>query len=371
MKKLRVNRRIRPTVIGTGLVALDVVYNTQSQCPPAFFAGGTCGNVLTILSYLGWRALPISRLAPGMPVNRLLADLREWKVQTSLVTVSEDGSTPMVFHRIGRRSNGEPFHSFSWRCPDCGHYLPGYKAVTVSAAARLSMKLPDSQVFFLDRVSRGSLMLASEAAKHGAVIVYEPSGLGDPTLFREAWSKAHVVKYSHERLRDIADLGLKASDKENMLLEIETLGAEGLRYRSHLLNARTRGWQTLPAFEVAGLKDAAGCGDWCTAAILSKIAHGGVKGLRKTESKALLNALRFGQAAAAWNCGFEGARGGMYRFDARAFSVHVKAILESGDILPTDETQKVDPRQQLVHLCPTCLDAGIGLHRRRKNGIAG
>lgn len=371
MKEHATTHRLRPTAIGTGLVALDVVCSTQSKSVPAYFAGGTCGNVLTILSYLGWRALPISRLAPGKPAERLLADLRHWKVQTSLITTSEDGSTPVIFHRIGRRANGDPFHSFSWRCPECGHYLPGYKAVTGTAAEAIAKQLPNSQVFFFDRVSRGALTLAREAAKHGAVVVFEPSGLGDPALFREAWSISHIVKYSHERLRDIADLGLKASDKENVLLEIETLGAEGLRYRSNLPDGRTRRWQTLAAFQVNGLKDAAGCGDWCTAGILSKIARAGVKGLQKTGSKPLLDAVRFGQAAAAWNSGFEGARGGMYRFDADTFQAHAKAIVESGNMQSADETHMTDPRQQLSHFCPACQDASVAVNKRRSSGVAG
>ena len=47
-----------PVVVGTGLVALDIVINSDVHRPPQLWAGGTCGNVLTILSYLGWHAYP-------------------------------------------------------------------------------------------------------------------------------------------------------------------------------------------------------------------------------------------------------------------------------------------------------------------------
>lgn len=50
----------RPTVVGTGLVALDVVFNEKQDEPIGRWAGGTCGNVLSILSWLGWSAWPIS-----------------------------------------------------------------------------------------------------------------------------------------------------------------------------------------------------------------------------------------------------------------------------------------------------------------------
>src|SRR5689334_15732613 len=52
----------RPEVFGTGLVALDVVITGSDHQRPLFRAGGTCGNVLTILSHLGWKACPVARL---------------------------------------------------------------------------------------------------------------------------------------------------------------------------------------------------------------------------------------------------------------------------------------------------------------------
>ena len=52
----------QPTVFGLGLVALDVILD-PCAVQPLLYSGGTCGNVLTILSYLGWEARPIARLA--------------------------------------------------------------------------------------------------------------------------------------------------------------------------------------------------------------------------------------------------------------------------------------------------------------------
>jgi fructokinase len=53
--------RAAPTAYGTGFVALDVVVDLKAGTE-ARFAGGTCGNVLTILAFLGWRAVPIASL---------------------------------------------------------------------------------------------------------------------------------------------------------------------------------------------------------------------------------------------------------------------------------------------------------------------
>ena len=128
-------------------------------------------------------------------------------------------------------------------------------------------------------------------------MVFEPSGIGDPGLFREAWSSANIVKYSHERLRDIADLELTHAERQNVLLEIETLGEDGMRYRSRLPKTKGKGWTTLAPFPVADLKDAAGAGDWCTAGLLSKLAREGCAGLKRTSQTALHDALRYSQSA--------------------------------------------------------------------------
>src|SRR5262249_10337338 len=143
--------------------------------PPRRFAGGTCGNVLLSLGYLGWRTAPVARLCPGTTAERILEDLRTWGVSTELISLEADGNTPIIVHRIGRSPSGEPYHTFSWRCPTCGKRLPGYKPVLASAARDIADRLGSPQVFFFDRVSRGALLLAGEAARRGAAVVFEPS----------------------------------------------------------------------------------------------------------------------------------------------------------------------------------------------------
>jgi fructokinase len=367
MTKAIAARRLSPTIVGTGLVALDAVCYVGSTNPPRCFAGGTCGNVLSILGFMGWRAFAISRLALGRPSELLQQDLRRWKVATKFVTATVDGSTPIIFHRIGQRASGEPFHSFSWRCPACGAHLPGYKPVLATHAEALTESIPAAQVFFFDRVSRGALLLAKNSSDQGAVVAFEPSGVGDPALFREAWSLAHVVKYSHERLRDIADINLVASERQGVLLEIETLGEDGLRYRSQLPHAKTGGWVRQSAFKVDHLKDAAGSGDWCTAAVLRKLARGGLNGLRRASGAAVVDAISAGQAWAAWNCSYDGARGGMYEIGHIAAEAQVRQIMDSGEVATALDKHVAPSQQWLSHLCPACkkTDLEIGSPRRK------
>jgi sugar/nucleoside kinase (ribokinase family) len=96
---------------GTGLIALDVLINNRTYNEPIqFYAGGSCGNVLTILSYLGWKSFPIARLSNTQATALLLDDLSKWMVNDDLITVTEDGSTPIIIHRILEGQGGERKH---------------------------------------------------------------------------------------------------------------------------------------------------------------------------------------------------------------------------------------------------------------------
>ena len=161
------------------------------------------------------------------------------------------------------------------------------------------------------------------AADAGAIVMFEPSGKSDPKLFAEALQLAHIVKYADQRLSEAG--GAMTGDSAT-ILEIQTMGIEGLRYRHRLSNLSD--WTHLPAVNAPQFLDSCGSGDWCSAGLLSKIAGAGLSGLKSTSIESLTNALRYGQALAAWNCAFEGARGGMYAVERDLFDDLIRQILD-------------------------------------------
>jgi sugar/nucleoside kinase (ribokinase family) len=342
-----------PIVAGTGLVALDVVINHATGAPQKVFTGGTCGNVLTILSYLGWLAYPIARMDRDAASKKALADFKKWGVQTDLTQCVPTGNTPVVIHNIRRAQDGHNYHRFTFTCPSCGAWLPGFKAVTASEVEGILAKLPHPKVFFFDRLSRAATNLAKAYAERGALVVFEPSGLGDPKLFREVLPHVHVLKYSNERLNEMSGLHFAHTP----LLTIETLGSEGLRYRSKISSCKTDGWQSLDAFSLMTVTDTAGAGDWCTAGIIHLIGAGGAAGFSQTSQGALRHALMFGQALAAWNCQFESARGGMYVTDKRTFHRQINKILLGEAHKLVSSTTKSPPKAAFFRCsapgCPT------------------
>lgn len=297
-----------PKVIGSGLIALDMVMSQDPKAPIRSWTGGTCGNVLSILAYLGWSAYPVARMNGDPASQRVRADMSRWGVHLDFASCGPTAHTPIIVQEIRRGRDGAPKHKFSWACPKCGKWLPGFKAPTMNAVEAVSAKLSGTQVFFLDRVSRASLILAERAAADGAVVLFEPSGKGDEKLFAEAVRLAHVVKYAEQRFASVP--GAMTAHAAT-LVEVQTLGDRGLRYR-HRLGSSVSKWQHLNAVAAPRVLDSCGAGDWCTAGFIAKAAASGKSGLVAGGAAGVRAALRYGQTLAAWNVGFEGARGGMY-----------------------------------------------------------
>ncbi|MDR3636004.1 MAG: PfkB family carbohydrate kinase [Isosphaeraceae bacterium] len=346
-----------PAVVGSGLLALDIVISEVSGAPTGYWAGGTCGNVLIALRYFGWESQPVARLRSGAAANRILEDLHRWGVSNRFVSTADDGSTPVIVERIIKGSGNVPRHSFSWRCPECGSQFPAFKPVLATVAEEIATMAAGAQVYFFDRATPGGIVLAKACAENGALVVFEPSSIGNQILFRQAWETAHIVKYSHERLRELPEVNVAHSP----LLQIETLGEAGLRYRKVPRTGRGGEWIEIGAFKVDVVRDTAGSGDWCTAGIIECCGRSGADGFANLKQDELESAIRYGQALAAWNCGFEGARGGMYAVDRETFLQQVGHILEGGSDLPNGTLEFRGRDKAFVGgLCPACKEADNG-----------
>ena len=341
----------RPKVFGTGLIALDLVVGPDPETPVRSWAGGTCGNVLSILAYLGWDAYPIARMNDDVASDRVRADMRRWSVHLDWSGCAPTAHTPIVVQEIRRRRDGRTDHRFSWSCPRCGTWLPPFKAITVDAVERVKPALASASVFFLDRLSRGTLTLAAEASAQGALVVFEPSSKSTDKLMAEAVALAHVVKYADRRLSGVR--GVMGSGSA-ALLEVQTLGDQGLRYR-HRLRHGVSNWMHLKAILAPRLADTCGAGDWCTAGLIAKAAAGGQDGFRRAGARGVRTGLRYGQALAAWNCGFEGARGGMYAVSREVFKRQIAGLLDGRHASIRNAPIGIGPAPTVT--CPACPPA--------------
>jgi len=319
-----------PVCTGTGLVALDVIISGISDMPTQFLAGGSCGNVMTILSYLGWSSHPIARISNNVASELLLQDLKTWNVKDDLIDVSETGSTPIIIHRIMKDQSGVPKHRFEFKNPEDGKYLPMYKPTLAKSVDVIFNKLPNPNVFYFDRINRGALDLAKAYKSQGAVIFFEPSSIKEEKQFMECLEIADVIKFSNDRISNYSNLFPIGKAK----LEIQTLGNDGLQFRTEGYS----NWTKLESYSIENVVDSAGAGDWCSAGIIMNLFNNKNSTIEDITTAQLAYALQFGQALSALNCTFEGARGLMYNLTKTELMLYVQHIVSS-------HTKKISKRR--------------------------
>jgi fructokinase len=315
-----------PILVGSGFLALDLLFRNSSALPTKRYAGGSFGNVMTILSFLGWRSYPVARLGTDSYANDLLNDLKEFQVETRFVRRAGKGATPLIIVRVAKNADGTYRSRFEWRHPRSGSRLPSHRPFPRFMAEEISPQLPNAKVFYFDRAEPGSLLLATKMRGRGALVFFEPSSCRDDRMFTACMAISDIVKYSAQRIVQPPH----NPDDPSPRLEIQTLGACGLRYRLKQNSNRPGAWRHLDGFPVENLKDSTGCGDWCSAGFIHKMGQFGRKGFLRIDESKIASALMFGQALSAVNCQYEGARGPMYTLSRQALVSAAQAFLTEG-----------------------------------------
>lgn len=328
-----------PRIAGAGLLALDIVLCEPDGPGALAFAGGTCGNVLSILSFLRWHATPVGFVGNDAAGKRVLADLSSAGVRAVHLVENGDWRTPVFIQHLERDSGGRPHHSFSTvgRCPSCGHPLGGPTQTRQNATPIQRFTAAEKiDVFFMDRLSDDILSLAESAKAQGAMVFYEPSAPTDAAFWADAFALVDILKYSAERFDEDELAPFLAGQSRNHTWEIKTLGARGLKYRRHRTGStKLPSWVESAAIQTTDVIDTCGAGDWCSAGLLH-----GLMAFGDDRAEADFGAaLRLGQLLAAWACAFVGARGAMYSVDPIATWAAIKALTQSRDLdlsrLPT------------------------------------
>ena len=127
-----------PVCVGSGLVALDVIYK-NNESKPKFLAGGSCGNVLTILSYFGWKSYPVIRLGTDPEGKRIIEDMKRWGIKTKFIEQESEIHTPRIIERVF--SGKKPKHRFYIKC-EHGNWLPRRRAYLLKVLEQIQDKLP-------------------------------------------------------------------------------------------------------------------------------------------------------------------------------------------------------------------------------------
>ena len=303
-----------PMIIGAGLVVLDIILNNSSKTP-IFNAGGTCGNVLAGLSFLGWRSKSVSRAGKDFASDILIKDLLSDGVNVDYITREEKLNTPRIVEKIN--SNGlYAKHNFFLRCPTCNSYLPRFQRPRIDFINDILKKDENPEVFFFDRVTPSILKLAKAYKKSGALIFFEPYDLRRLEELEESIHVCHILKFSKNSnsknvdnlINDNSILKKIKSYKPNLV--IQTLREKGLLY-NYFDNDK---WHYKKGKKLKKVYDTCGAGDWLTVGFLfylQKLAFKNcIKLIEALESIELVkSALDFSQMLASLSSMYVGARG--------------------------------------------------------------
>ena len=288
------------SIAASGFFALDLVLDSNERLVSKDL-GGSAGNVLAILSTLGWSSLPVAELGKDRAGEELRRRFEELAVNPSFLRSSESAETPVVFQLLEGEEGST--HRFTFSCPSCGRKRSASGAAVSDALVDDVLRHSRPDVFYFDRTTPVHVRLAAKLREAGTFVFFEPSAVpADKALFQQALSSANVVKYSSDRISSLEEF-----EVDQLAAEICTLGSRGLRFRTASYD---RSWLAVAPNHVEDVVDTCGAGDWCSAGIIFQLFrdHVSYASLHVTH-KAVYSAIQFGQVLSALNCGSFGARG--------------------------------------------------------------
>lgn len=249
-------------IVGTGLVCLDIVYQNKDF---ALMLGGTCANVLTVLSQLGE---DVTVLVPDYDRD----DQKEYFYEMFnrldveyLVYCKTKKSIPRIIEVFDENKN----HLFCTKCPYCGTSLLEKRFITEEEAISLLPKIAVNDIFFTDRISSGIKYIAAKFGDAGKMVFYEPNSGRNLNAVIEMSRLASVVKFSSDKIgMEAANIILEKCQNSPLKLMIITQGEKGMYFSYRTDAARFSEWKKGPEVEFIGMRDTSGAGDWLTAGFL-------------------------------------------------------------------------------------------------------
>lgn len=288
------------TCLGAGTFPLDNLQEKNGKDVKTIYqhVGGTCGNVMSILAWMGWHTLPAARLDDSEVGLQLKADLESYGCDTRYLTNTPDGGTTIldIIHKTGR--DGKPKTAYMAHSPRGGRFV-NHRFWTLKQAQTLFDSLEEMpDVFFFDRCAPGNILLAQLFHERGVLVYYEPNEPVDRNFLR-AVATSDIVKFSDEKHPDVS-FTEDFTDK----LFIQTLNDKGLRFK-----LRAEDWITIPPEHNPHAVDGEGAGDWTTSAFINEMGHHHMLTFDRIHLPNTWHCLQEAQRVASESVSYIGAKG--------------------------------------------------------------
>lgn len=253
--------------------------------------GGTCGNVMCILSKLGWTALPQLKLIDTAEGDKLADSLKQYGCDTRYVfRIPNGGFSGMTCTHSRSNKTGEHELGLGVFGPN-GSRFRAIKELRerdeVPVFLGTITETPD--VYFFDHNEAGPRKIAKELRNRGTLIYYECENSTDWKKFLKCVEVADIVKFSDE---NVPDLSFCENYKDKLF--IQTQGAKGLQFK-----LRDGGWRHVEPQPVSNVVDWEGCGDTITAVFLYELGKLGLPKVSDLSEEQILSALKAATRMAA------------------------------------------------------------------------
>ena len=262
--------------------------------------GNTCGNVATILPYLGVQTFPIGHFDLSEQGLQIKNDLQRYGADVRFVENSENGGTTLLRCTHKRdKMTGE--HTTSFRATSPGSRFPKRRFIRVRDEAPAFIEALDfvPDVFFFDAAEAGLRYLASELRQRGTLVYFEPESDADKKKFLKAVEVSDIVKFSHEKVVDLSFVD-QYSDK----LFIRTMGADGLEF-----NLCGQGWVKVASVPNDNVVDWEGAGDWTTSQFIACLCERDILSITQMSVESVRECLEVASATASRSVSYLGSKG--------------------------------------------------------------
>ena len=300
------------TVIGAGVYNLDTIVVREYPEGPAkrkFIehtvleeVGGTCGNVMTMLPYLGVQTFPVAILDRSEQGYKIKSDLERYGADTRFVRNEDGGGTTLL--RSTHKTLPDGSHAMSVRVTSPGSMFPKRKQLgarngEAEAFAESLDFTPD--LFFFDDPAAGNMVLAERLRRKGCTIYFEPEKMdaGKVGSFLKRVDVSDIVKFSGEKISDVS-----FTDPYRDKLFIQTLGEDGLRF-----SLKGGKWNRVAPVANDNVVDWEGAGDWTSSTIIAEFLKRGYRSVRSLTEDAVREILYVAQKVASRSVSFMGSKG--------------------------------------------------------------
>ena len=262
--------------------------------------GGTCGNVSTMLPYLGVQSYPIAHFDLSDQGKALTSDLKYYGADTRFVRNTPKGGTTILncVHKLDEKTGEHAmgFHAFSPSSNFAQHKYIKVKDEVPALLEQLDF-VPD--VYFFDVPEAGHRALAEELRKKGTLVYFEPESAVDVKKFDKALAASDIVKFSGTKVTDLS-FAENCPDK----LFVKTMGDEGLEFKLGSGN-----WQHVDAPKNENVVDWEGAGDWLTSKFIALLCENNLLKVSSFTEDAIRDLLAEASKTAAQSVSFMSSKG--------------------------------------------------------------